>query len=187
MTRRVRLSTRLATLLRSLLGDKESWSGDIDSGTSIEGREVHWFLTAQRAGDRLTLLETVTGADHRSRVVRYWVLAPLADGRWTLDAAEKNHEAVADEWINDELEEAVGRLEDPQTARSVLEVPKARVLDPVVPPPSAGLWPRRFRYALGLAGFIVAFFILLSVSSLQYHRMIRSGRWNKLRHRDFLH
>lgn len=173
MTRRERLSTRLAGLLKNLLGDKGSWSGGTDSGTSLDGRPVSWLLTAQRAGKRITLLETVTATDQASRVVRYWLLSPTADGAWLLEAAEKNHEPLDEEWINDELEDTIGRLEDPQTAQSILEVPKARVLDPVVPPPSSGLWPRRFRSITGIAFFLSAFFILASVSSLQYHRMIR--------------
>jgi murein DD-endopeptidase MepM/ murein hydrolase activator NlpD len=174
MTRRERLSTRLAGLLKDLLGDKGSWSGGTESGTSLDGRAVSWFLTAQRAGPRITLLETVTATDQASRVVRYWLLAPSADsGIWSLEAAEKNHEALEEEWINDELEDAIGRLEEPQTAQSTLEVPKARVLDPLVPPPSTGLWPRRFRSVTGFAFFFCAFFILISFSSLQYHRMIR--------------
>lgn len=173
MTRRERLSTRLAGLLKDLLGEKGSWSGGTESGTSLDGRPVSWFLTAQRAGSRITLLETVTATDQASRVVRYWLLSPTEDGKWCLEAAEKNHEVLEEEWINDELEETIGRLEDPQTARSILEVPKARVLDPIVPPPSAGLWPRRFRSVAGLAFFLCAFFILAAVSSLQYHRMIR--------------
>ncbi len=64
MTRRERLSTRLAGLLKDLLGDKGSWSGGTESGTSLDGRSVSWFLTAQRAGTRITLLETVTATDH---------------------------------------------------------------------------------------------------------------------------
>ncbi|MDF1567417.1 MAG: M23 family metallopeptidase [Spirochaetaceae bacterium] len=173
MTRRKRLSTRLARLLLGLLGDRGSWSGGTDSGTSIDGRPVAWFLTAQRAGSRITLLETVTVPDQSSRVVRYWLLAPDPEGSWHLEAAEKNHEALDNDWINDELEEAIGRLEDPQTARSFLEVPKARTLAPVVPSPISGLWPRRFRAIAGLAFFVCAFFILMAYSSLQYHRMIR--------------
>ena len=174
MTRRERLSTRLARLLQDLLGDRGSWSGGTTGGTGLDGRPVVWFLTAQRAGKRITLLETVTAADEASRLVRYWLLAPVAgEDSWHLEAAEKNHEKLDDEWINDELEEAIGRLEDPQTARSVLEVPKARVLEPAAPSPSSGLWPRRFRNVAGLAFFVVGFFVLAAFSSLQYHRMIR--------------
>lgn len=173
MTRRERLSTRLAGLLKNLLGDKGSWSGGTDSGTSLDGRPVSWFLTAQRAGVRITLLETVTATDQASRVVRYWLLSPAENGIWLLEAAEKNHEPLDEEWINEELEDSIGRLEDPQTAQSILEVPKARVLDPVVPAPSSGLWPRRFRSVTGIAFFLSAFFILASVSSLQYYRMVR--------------
>jgi len=173
MTRRERLSARLAAILKNLLGDKGSWSGGVDSGTSLDGRPVSWLLTAQRAGDRITLLETVTATDQSSRVVRYWLLKPLPDGRWLLEAAEKNHETLDEEWINDELEETIGRLEDPQTAQSVLEVPKARVITPAVSPPSSGLWPRRFRSITTMAFFVSAFFILASVSSLQYQRMIQ--------------
>ncbi len=172
MTRRERLGTRLAGLLKDLLGNKGSWSGGVDSGTSLDGRPVSWLLTAQRAGERITLLETVTATDQSSRVVRYWLLKPAEDGRWQLEAAEKNHEALEEEWINDELEETIGRLEDPQTAQSILEVPKARVLDPVVSSPSSGLWPRRFRTVAGLAFFLTAFFILAAVGSLQYQKMI---------------
>jgi len=172
MTRRVRLSTRLAGLLNNLLGDRGSWSGGTESGRGLDGRPVSWLLTAQRAGSRITLLETVTANDQSSRVVRHWLLAPSSDGYWQLEAAEKNHEELDEEWINDELEEAIGRLEDPQTARSALEVPKARVIAPAVPTPSSGLWPRRFRSVAGLAFFACAFFILLSVSAFQYQRMI---------------
>ena len=173
MTRRERLSTRLAGLLKDLLGEKGSWSGGVDSGTSMDGRPVSWLLTAQRAGDRIILLETVTTTDQSSRVVRYWLLKPSDNGRWLLEAAEKNHEALDEEWINDELDETIGRLEDPQTAQSILEVPKARALSPVVSTPSSGLWPRRFRSIASLAFFICAFFILAAVGSLQYQRMIQ--------------
>lgn len=173
MTRRDRLSARLAALIDSLLGSKESWSGDTEAGTSLDGRPVHWFLTAQRIGNLVNLLETVTDSDRDSRVVRSWTLAPGEDGRWLLEAAQKNHEALPDEWVNDELEEAIGRLEDPETARSVLEVPKARLIAPVAPSPLAGVWPRRFRAGLGFAAFCLAFFILLAVSTFQYHRVMR--------------
>jgi murein DD-endopeptidase MepM/ murein hydrolase activator NlpD len=162
----------LAGILRDLLEDRSSWSGGIDSGTGLDGRPVSWILSAQRAGKRISLLETVIAVDRSSRLVRYWLLKPGADGKWILESAEKNHEALDDEWINDELEETIGRLEDPQAAQSILEVPKARALDPVVPPPSSGLWPRRFRTAAGLAFFFTAFFILASVGTLQYQKMI---------------
>jgi len=173
MTRRERLSARLAGLLKDLLGEKGSWSGGVNAGTSLDGRPVSWLLTAQRAGSRLSLLETVTAQDQSSRVVRYWLLKPTEDGNWLLETAEKNHENLGAEWINDELEETIGRLEDPQTAQSFLEVPKARVLNPVVDNPGSGLWPRRFRSVAGLAFFICAFFILAAVGSLQYQRMIQ--------------
>ena len=173
MTRRERLSTRMAGLLRDLLGDRSSWSGGAASGKSLDGRQVSWLLNAQRAGRRISLIETVTAVDQSSRVVRYWLLKPIEDGRWFLEAAEKNHEALDEEWINDELEETIGRLEDPQTARSVLEVPKARTLTPVVPSPGSGLWPRRFRSVATLAFFVCAFFILSALGVLQYQRMIQ--------------
>ena len=176
MTRRDRLCSRLAGLLNGYLGEKASWSGGSESGKALDGSRVSWFLTAHRAGNHLSLLETVTTADQSARVVRYWLLAPNGSGGWILEAAEKNHEALADDWINDELEEAVGRLEDPQTARSSLEVPKVRVIAPAVPSPSFGLWPRRFRSFAGLAFFAAAFLILMSYSSMQYHRMIRLVR-----------
>ena len=176
MTRRDRLASRLARLLNGFLGDRASWSGGTDSGKAMDGRAVSWLLTAHRAGNRLSLLETVTASDQSSRVVRYWLLAPDGEGGWILEAAEKNHEAIADEWVNDELEEAIGRLEDPQTARSFLEVPKARVLAPSVPSPSSGIWPRRFRTISGLAFFVAAFLILMAYSSMQYQRMIRLVR-----------
>ena len=176
MTRRDRLCSRLARLLNGFLGEKSSWSGGTESGKAMDGRKVSWLLTAHRAGTRLSFLETVTADDQASRVIRYWLLAPDESDGWSLEAAEKNHEAIADEWVNDELEEAIGRLEDPQTARSFLEVPKARVLAPSVPTPSSGLWPRRFRTMAGLAFFVAAFLILMSYSSMQYHRMIRLVR-----------
>lgn len=176
MTRRDRLCSRLAGILNEYLGKRASWSGGSESGKAIDGTPVSWLLTAHRAGERLSLLETVSAADQTTRVIRYWLLAPGGSGGWRLEAAEKNHEALEDEWINDELEEAVGRLEDPQAAQSSLEVPKARVLAPSVPNPSLGLWPRRFRTVSGFAFFVVAFLILMSYSSLQYHRMIRLVR-----------
>ena len=175
MNRRGRLSTRLAQLIQSKLADSMSWSGGTDTGTGLDGRPVHWFLSAQRAGKRLILTETVTtvATGAPARVVRYWLLAPGENGLWHLEAAEKNHEPLDEEWINEELEEALGRLEDPLTAGSMLEVPKARITAPALPPPSQGLWPRRLRTMAASASFIIAFFILMAYSSLQYHRMIR--------------
>jgi len=172
MTRRDRLSTRLAAILSKYLGNRGSWSGDIESARSLEGHTVHWYFAAQRAGSRITFLETITTSDKSQRVVRYWLLSPDSDGIWKLEAAEKNHEPLEDEWINDELEETIGRLEDPQTARSNMEVPKARIKAPDVASPSAGLWPKVFKAVSSIAFFLTAFFILITVSSLQYYRMI---------------
>ncbi len=171
MTRRERLSQRLAVLIESLLEKKASWSGDFYSGISLEGRSVHWFLTAQRIGKRLNLIETVTGSDQDSRVVRAWTVISAGKDQWSLEAAEKNHEELPEEWINDELEETIGRLEDPETARSTLEVPKARLIDSIVPSPIHGTWPRRLRLGYGIGVFILAFFILVTVSTYQFHRM----------------
>jgi murein DD-endopeptidase MepM/ murein hydrolase activator NlpD len=46
------------------------------------------------------------------------------------------------------------------------------VLEPVVPSPAFGPWPRRFRSISALAFFLAAFFVLSAISSIQYHRMI---------------
>jgi len=171
MTRRDRLCARMAAILKRRLGDRGSWSGGTENGISIDGSPVSWLLMAQRTGARLSLMETVTAGDHSSRVVRFWLLAPENDGIWFLEAAEKNHEALDEEWINDELEEAIGRLEDPQTARSFLEVPKARIPKPGLSTPSLGIWLKRYRRLSGFAFFLLALFILAAMSSLQYHRM----------------
>jgi len=171
MKRRDRLSTRMAAQLKRCLGDKGSWTGGTENGVSIDGSPVSWLLMAQKAGPRLSLMETVTASDLSSRVVRFWLLAPAKDGTWFLETAEKNHEALDEEWINDELEEAIGRLEDPQIARSFLEVPKARILEPVLSTPIYGIWLRKFRSVSGFAFFLMAFFVLTAMSFLQYHRM----------------
>jgi len=171
MNRRKRLCIRLVALLGKLLGDKRSWSGGTDSGRSLDGKPVVWFLSAQRVGRLLTLVETVTAESRASRVVRCWALAPHSDGEWVLEMAEKNHETLDEEWINDELEETIGRLEDPQAAESMLEIPKARLDKPIVSSPIFGIWSRRFRWFTGLAFSLCVFLILISISSLQYQRM----------------
>ncbi len=170
-TRRRRLNIRIAALLETVLRGRDSWSGDIESGTSLDGKPVHWFLAAHRVGSRMTLIETVTSTGRDARVVRSWILAPGEDGQWHLESAKKNHETVPDEWINDELEETIGRLEDPETAKSILEIPKAKLIAPVIPSPIMGIWPRRFHAGLGLAVFVFAFFILMVVGTFQFHNI----------------
>ncbi len=171
MTRRSRLTMRIVALIETVLRGRDSWSGDIESGTSLDGKPVHWFLVAHRVGPRITLIETVTSTGRDARVVRSWILAPREDGQWNLESATKNHEMVPDEWINDELEETIGRLEDPETAKSILEIPKAKLIAPVVPSPIMGTWPRRFHAGLGLAAFVFAFFILMVVGTFQFHNI----------------
>jgi len=173
MNRRERLCIRLARLLGKLLGDRGSWSGGTDSGRSWDGKPVVWFQSAQRAGRLLTLVEAVTTENQVFRVVRSWALAPHSDGKWLLEMAEKNHEALDEEWINDELEDTIGRLEDPQTAKSKLEIPKARLSKPIVSSPISGIWTRRFRWLTGLAFSLCFILILISISSLQYQRMLK--------------
>ncbi len=178
MTRRQRLCTRMAGILNNLLQKRSSWSADIHGSHGLDGADVSWFLSAQRAGKSLSLIETVTSGDESARLVRYWLIGPdeSSEDLWTLLAAEKNHEKLDDQWINDDLEEAIGRLEDPQASRSILEIPKARMTGEPVPPPNRWVFARRFREFSGLAFFVAGFVILAAFSSLQYHRMIRLVR-----------
>ncbi|PIE04771.1 MAG: hypothetical protein CSA76_02550 [Spirochaetales bacterium] len=178
MTRRQRLCTRLAGILNGLLEKRSSWSADIEGAQGLDGTSVRWFLSAQRAGKSIALLETVTSGDDSARLVRYWLLSPdeSSEGLWMLQTAEKNHEKLDEQWINDELEEAIGRLEDPQASSSILEIPKARISGEPVPVLSRGAFARRFREFAGLSFFVAGFVILAAFSSLQYHRMIRLVR-----------
>ena len=173
-SRRDRLTARLAALVLERLGERDSWSLQVREGLTLDGRPVSWMATAHRAGEsRLILHESTVSRDGASTLVRHWNFLRGESGAWTLDGAEKNHAPLDDAWLNDELEEALGRLENPEGSSAALETPVGESGTAGYAVGAFSRWNRRLRLAAGLIAFVSAFFILLAVNSLQYHRVVR--------------
>ncbi|MCG8454004.1 MAG: M23 family metallopeptidase [Spirochaetales bacterium] len=172
MTRRETLSVRLAAMLNTLLDDQPSWSARSSEALGSDGRPMEYFAVVQRVADRLMFLETIAQAGVEERIVRTWILSPQGPGQWCLDSAEKNHEEVPGQWLDEELVEATLRLSGAQSARLSLEVAAAR--SPLAPVVSvAGNWERQRRRAflVGLAGCVLL--VALGFGGIQYQRMLR--------------